>query len=96
MILFARSERHACRQAQDIIGVSPVFPIPAKGDHRKPESQILPAARHHHQKLTPSPRFRMMVSREFRTIALDALLRVAFLKRSHQTSQTLFSPGVEY
>jgi hypothetical protein len=33
---------------------------------------------------------------EFRTIALDAILPVAFLKRSHQTSPTLFFPGVEY
>jgi hypothetical protein len=37
MILFARSERHACRQAQDIIGVSPVFPIPARDDDPLPE-----------------------------------------------------------
>jgi hypothetical protein len=32
MILFAQPQRHARRRAQGIIGVSPVFPILAKGD----------------------------------------------------------------
>jgi hypothetical protein len=49
----------------------------------------------YHQKLTCF-RARPMGSREFRTITLDAIVHVAFLKRSHQTSPTLFSPGVEY
>jgi hypothetical protein len=38
MILFARPQRHARRQAQRIIGVPPVFPIPTKGVHRRPEN----------------------------------------------------------
>jgi hypothetical protein len=32
MILYARSGRHVGREAQGIIGVSPVFPILAKDD----------------------------------------------------------------
>jgi hypothetical protein len=43
MILFARPQRHARRQAQGIIGVSPVFPAPAKRHDRKPERHTLPA-----------------------------------------------------
>jgi hypothetical protein len=39
MLLIARSQRYARRRADGIIGVSPVFPIPAKGDHRKPEDK---------------------------------------------------------
>jgi hypothetical protein len=43
MILFARPQLHARRQAYGIIGVSPVSRIPAKGDDRKPKRQTLPA-----------------------------------------------------
>jgi hypothetical protein len=40
MILFARSQRHARRRAQGIIGVSPVFPIPAKEDGARADCRI--------------------------------------------------------
>jgi hypothetical protein len=40
MTLFARPQRHASHRAQRIIGVSPVFRIPANGDNRKPEKRI--------------------------------------------------------
>jgi hypothetical protein len=42
MILFVPPQRHAPRQAQRIIGISPVFPIRAKGDDQKPEGRSCP------------------------------------------------------
>jgi hypothetical protein len=41
MILFARPQRHARRQAQGIIGVPPVFPILAHGANRKMKTTAL-------------------------------------------------------